>query len=224
MAKFPAFCNETNLSGWSLEDTCKRELATIFAHWTQETGARDPSKGEFWTQALYWVQEIRCNGTHDPTCDDITTNWSAKAWPATKGKQYYGRGPFQLTWNYNYGQFSNVFAPSAYDSKEYLLANPELLQTNGDLAMAASIWFYMTPQTPKPSMHDVMTGFFEPNSKDKAAKIGANFATTTNIQDGYAECGNGDAGAKSRGEYFLKWLEFFGLPSETNVDCADQSN
>ena len=88
MAKFPAFCNETNLPGWSVEMTCRRELASIFAHWGQETGLRDPSEGEFWTQALYWVQEIRCNGTNDATCDYIETNWTADsdAWPATPGK------------------------------------------------------------------------------------------------------------------------------------------
>ena len=77
--------------------------------------------------------------------------------------------------------------------------------------MAASIWFYMTPQTPKPSMHDVMTGFFEPNAADTTAKLGANFGTTTNIINGGLECGNGSSKAVSRGEYYLKWLEFFGL-------------
>ena len=133
VAKFPALCNETNLKdssnqAWTVEDTCKRELASIFAHWTQETGARNANEGEYWTQALYYVQEIRCNQGHvDPTCDDASSNWSAKIWPPASGKQYYGRGPFQLTWNYNYGQFSNVFAPSSYNSKEYLLENPEYL-------------------------------------------------------------------------------------------------
>ena len=121
VAKFPAFCGETNIPGWSVEDTCKRELAGIFAHWGQETGLRDPAEGEFWTQALYWVQEIRCNGTNDQSCNYIQGGWTGTAYPATPGKQYYGRGPFQLSWNYNYGMFSNVFAPSSYNSKLYLL-------------------------------------------------------------------------------------------------------
>ena len=55
VAKFPYFCNETNETGRSLDDACKREMASIFAHWGQETGKRDPGDGEFWTQALYWV-------------------------------------------------------------------------------------------------------------------------------------------------------------------------
>lgn len=33
VAKFPYFCNETNISGQSLDDACKRELSSIFAHW-----------------------------------------------------------------------------------------------------------------------------------------------------------------------------------------------
>jgi len=51
----------------------------------------------------------------------------------------------QLSWNYNYGRFSNIFAPAAYDSKLYLLEQPELVHQSGTLAMAAGIWFYMTP-------------------------------------------------------------------------------
>lgn len=125
-AKFPSFCNETN-QGLDLETACRRELAGIFAHWTQETGKRDPSEGENWTQALYWVQEIRCNGTNDQSCNYSQGGWADTAWPAQPGKQYYGRGPFQLSWNYNYGQFSNIFAPSSYNSKLYLLENPELV-------------------------------------------------------------------------------------------------
>ena len=48
VAKFPAFCNETALEGWSLDDSCKRELATLFAHWGQETGKRSGAASEWW--------------------------------------------------------------------------------------------------------------------------------------------------------------------------------
>ena len=30
----------------------------------------------------------------------------AAAYPCSPGKQYYGRGAKQLSWNYNYGAFS----------------------------------------------------------------------------------------------------------------------
>lgn len=48
-AKFPSFCSETNIEGHSLDTACRRELAGIFAHWTQETGKRDPAEGPNWT-------------------------------------------------------------------------------------------------------------------------------------------------------------------------------
>jgi len=73
-------------------------------------------------------------------------------------------------------------------------------------------------------MHDVMTGFFEPNSIDIGANVGANFGTTTNIINGGLECGNGSSKAVSRGVYYNEWLGFFGLPTETDVGCANQSS
>lgn len=47
----------------------------------------------------------------------------------------------------------------------------------------------MTPQDPKPSMHDVMTGFFEPNEADLEGGMTATFGTTINIINGGIECG-----------------------------------
>ena len=79
--------------------------------------------------------------------------------------------------------------------------------------MAAAIWFYMRPQDPKPSMHDVMTGFFEPNQIDLDNNMEATFATTINIINGGLECGKGFGYDKvvKRGQYFNHWLTKFGL-------------
>ena len=227
VAKFPNFCGETIIiEGQTLEETCKRELASIFAHWGQETGKRSPDDGEFWTQALYWVEEIRCSGTNDPSCNYQDGGWSGASddWPSQPGQQYYGRGPFQLSWNYNYGRFSTVFAPSSYNNKMYLLENPDLVHEDGFLAMAAGIWFYMTPQDPKPSMHDVMTSFFVPNDSDIQNGIGANFGTTINIINGGHECNRSPESSKaaSRAEYYLNWLNFFGMPAEGGLTCGQQ--
>ena len=131
----------------------------------------------------------------------------------------------QLSWNYNYGQFSNIFVESRYDSKMELLENPDLVAQSGYTAMAAGLWFYMFPQPPKPSMHDVMTGFYKPNSIDTRANIGATFATTINIINGGLECGKGFGYDKvvQRGNYYKKWLEYFGLPVENSgLDCGNQ--
>jgi len=106
----------------------------------------------------------------------------------------------------------------------YLLENPDLVHEDGFLAMAAGIWFYMTPQDPKPSMHDVMTGFFEPNAIDINGGITATFGTTINIINGGHECNRTPESSKaaSRAEYYLKWLDFFGMPAEDGLTCGDQ--
>ena len=100
-------------------------------------------------------------------------------------------------------------SPSSYNSKLYLLENPDLVHQDGYLAMAAGIWFYMTPQDPKPSMHDVMTGFFEPNEKDAQVNITATFGTTTNIINGGIECGQETAQAANRVSYFDWYCDTF---------------
>jgi len=55
----------------------------------------------------------------------------------------------------------------------------------------------MTPQSPKPSIHDVATGFMVPTASDTTAGFGPNFGVTTNIINGGQECGGGWENAKS---------------------------
>lgn len=75
-------------------------------------------------------------------------------------------------------------------------------------------------------MHDVITGYYEPNGTDSANNMTSSFATTINIINGGLECGKGFGYDKvvKRGEYFLEWLNFFGLPAEGNLDCGNQPN
>ena len=49
VAKFPAFCGETDIEGQSLEQACKRELSALFAHWGIETGKQDGDAETWWT-------------------------------------------------------------------------------------------------------------------------------------------------------------------------------
>lgn len=71
---------------------------------------------------------------------------------------YFGRGPLQLSWNYNYGQFQHFLHSHGIDLD--LLKDPNVILTKMDppLAMLSALWFYMTPQPPKPSMHDIIVG------------------------------------------------------------------
>ena len=102
----------------------------MFGHIRQET----------WD--LYYIEEIY-RGAY---CAD-TTPWVVEAYPCVPGQLYYGRGAKQLTWNYNYGAFSNAM----YGDPMVLLRNPGLVATTW-LNFAASMWFFVTPQPPKPSM------------------------------------------------------------------------
>ena len=51
----------------------------------------------------FYTEEIEKNDY----CAEWTA-WVAEAYPCTPGKQYYGRGARQLSWNYNYGAFSRA--------------------------------------------------------------------------------------------------------------------
>jgi len=75
----------------------------------------------------------------------------------------------------------------------HLLENPDDVMQDGYTAFAAALWFYMTPQSPKPSMHDVATGYFTPNSYDTSAGIKGGFGSTIDIINGGIECGSGSA-------------------------------
>ncbi|XP_031406049.1 endochitinase EP3-like isoform X1 [Punica granatum] len=65
-------------------DNSKREIAAFFAHVTHETGH------------FCYIEEI--DGASNNYCDETVTQY-----PCNPDKGYYGRGPIQLSWNFNYG-------------------------------------------------------------------------------------------------------------------------
>ena len=76
----------------------------------------------------------------------------------------------------------------------------------------------MTPQNPKPSMHDIVTGHFRPNEEDKEAGIKGGFGSTINVINGGAECGGlGEEKkqAANRGKYYKEFLVALGLGAST---------
>jgi len=167
---------------------------------------------------LFWVTEIRCTEPNPEagtsSCDYKQSGWSAEAFPPQQDVQYYGRGPFQLSWNYNYGPFSKALVESSYDGHMYLLNNPDVVHEDAYTVFTSALWFYMTPQYPKPSIHDVMTGFMVPTAADLAVGIGATFGTTANIINGGIECRQGFEKPQvlNRIKYYKAMLEHFGLP------------
>jgi len=70
-------------------------------------------------------------------------------------------------------------------------------------------------------MHDVATGYFMPNDADITAGILGGFGTTTNIMNGGVECGWDSPNAAKRGEFYGRFLEFFGI-NDPNAELTCQ--
>ena len=96
-----------------------------------------------------------------------------------------------------------------------LLNNPELVATTW-LNFAASMWFYVTPQPPKPSMLQVIDGSWIPNAHDLASNLVAGFGVTTMIINGALECGSYNLKAENRAKYYKSYSE------KLNVDVSGE--
>ena len=79
-------------------------------------------------------------------CDPST--WQGRTWPCGKSggawQKYYGRGAKQLSYNFNYGPFSDAM----FGTVSRLLENPDLVASTW-LNLASATWFYAYPQPPK---------------------------------------------------------------------------
>ncbi|KFD47603.1 hypothetical protein M513_11522 [Trichuris suis] len=131
---------------------------------------------------------------------------------------YFGRGPIQLSYNFNYGQFGNWLRQNGVNVD--LLKHPNLLMTKTDppLAIMGSIWFYMTPQPPKPAMHDIVMGQWEPGYNNRAAGYsGPIFGPTSliinNECNGEDQSEPGGPGESRRIKAFKWFCKYFNVPA-----------
>jgi chitinase len=182
--------------------TRQRELAAFLAQTSHETtgGTRGASDQFFW--GYCFSRELTCS----TYCGGDTTTY-----PCTAGKSYCGRGPIQLSWNYNYGQASAAI----FGNKNTLLTDPDQVSTNGVTAFKTALWFWMTAQGAKPSCHDVMTGAYVSSGNRVAG-----FGLTTNIINGGIECGYATPDAVTdRVGFFSRYTSFFGVSTGNNLYC-----
>ncbi len=188
IARYPYFCGEQGYFD-SIEEACKRELSSLFAHASQETGNTDV------TQSFYWLREYGYvnggdNSYFKTGCArpfDCTTNGWAR---------YYGRGPKQLTYYYNYAGFSAAYFNGNYN---FLLLWPDLVAYDGKMYFETAIFYVMTQQPPKPSIHDILLGRYQPTScvsdsdcaglqYDATSGVQNNFDITIEAVNGGVEC------------------------------------
>ena len=192
------------------ENDNKRELSAFFANMSHESGAygyikadengkplgdngqADPNHWIYWEYpdfnkyqwGFVWNEETSyINYTGDEYSD-----YSFTQYPPVKGHGYQGRGPIQLTWNYNYGFFSET----VFGDKNVLLNNPERVSEEGFLGIMGAIWFWMTPQPPKASCHDIMLNYYQHDSNDQYEKYYHNcFGLTIIVVNGHYENNKG---------------------------------
>ncbi|XP_030450745.2 endochitinase-like [Syzygium oleosum] len=198
---FPAFGTTGDAT------TRKREIAAFLAQTSHETTggwASAPDGPYSWGYCYLKEQNPSAYCSPNPT------------YPCAPGKQYYGRGPIQISWNYNYGRCGQAIGVD-------LLRNPDLVATNPVVSFKTAIWFWMTPQSPKPSCHDVITGRWAPSAADKSAGRVAGYGAVTNIINGGLECGRGkDARVEDRIGFYKRYCDILGVGYGNNLDCYSQ--
>lgn len=171
-AKFPAFANTGDL------DTRKREAAAFLANVAQETG-----------HLIYIdqiVQEVSCEWRSNCACEP--------------GKKYFGRGPIQITWNYNYCMAGDALG---YNLRQ----NPELVSQNDEIAWGTGLWFWMT-QTGAGSMipHDAMVQ-------------AAGFGRTIDAINGGIECTPMTENAQRRVNFYTTFCGIIGVSVGNTGGC-----
>jgi chitinase len=210
-AYFPLFAGEGS------PEMRKRELAAFFAHAAHETTSGGPgSAGGPYVWGLIYIEETGCRDGH---CTVYNTAGSSVYTPVP-GKSYYGRGPLQLSYAYNYGLAGD-------EMRLPLLAHPELVSHDGVIAFRAAIWFWMRSQRPKPSCHDVIGGKWTPTAEDLSQGRKPGFGMTINIINGGIECRSKDAKVKgNRGDrigFYRRFANLLGTTAGPDCDCADMA-
>ncbi|CAI9762916.1 unnamed protein product [Fraxinus pennsylvanica] len=156
-------------------DDSKREIAAFFAHVTHETGH------------FCYIEEI--NGPSKDYCDE-----NNKEYPCAQGKGYYGRGPIQLSWNYNYGSAGKSIG---FDG----LNNPQIVATNNVVSFKTGLWFWMN------HCHDIITS-------------GQGFGATIRAVNGNLECdGANPSTVTARVKYYREYCDKLGVDPGNNIRC-----
>ncbi|QQL48356.1 chitinase [Mucilaginibacter ginkgonis] len=185
--------------------TNKRELAAFFAQIAHET--RHGQNGAY-NDGLMLIDENNTSLAYIGESDD---------YPPVAGQKYYGRGPMQISYNGNYGYASDCI----FGDEKVLLNNPALVETDPVVAFKTAIYFWLTPQTHKPSAHDVMSGKWKPSAYDTSKGRKPGFGMVINIVNGGVECNHGEDvyNMKDRIGFYQYFLGKLGV-SDPNCVCS----
>jgi predicted chitinase len=156
----------------------KREIAAFLANVAHETGG------------LVYTDEIAKADYYQPS----------PGCPCAPGKQYYGRGSLQLSWNFNYCAAGAALG-------EPLQASPELVASDSRLAWLTGVWFWMTS-----------TGAGSTTPHD--AIDSGSFGGTIRAINGSIECNGGNPGeVQDRVQYYTSFCAKLGVDPGSNTGC-----
>lgn len=161
----------------------KQEAAAFLANVNHETGG-----------LVYIVEQNTANYPH--YCD-TSQSYGCPAGTAA----YYGRGPIQLSWNFNYKAAGDALGID-------LLHNPNLVQTDAAVAWKTGLWYWNTQTGP---------GTMTPHN---AMVNGAGFGETIRSINGSIECNGGNpAQVQSRINSYQNFVNILGVPAGNNLSC-----
>jgi Chitinase class I len=170
-------------------DDRKREIAALMAHIWQETGG------------LQFVTEVSPPSDYCRAMDPL--------YPCVAGQTYIGRGPLQLSWNYNYGQAGE------YLGVPTLLSNPGQVATDPSLSWRGSMFFWMAWRD-----KDTNSLLVGPHYRFLHDGFGASIRAV----NGALECAPtgtaaGLAAAEHRKQLYMQYCSLLGVTPDPNLIC-----
>ncbi|MEV7030496.1 glycoside hydrolase family 19 protein [Streptomyces sp. NPDC093272] len=177
LGAYPGFANTGS------DTTKKQEAAAFLANVNHETGG-----------LVYVVEQ---NTANYPTYCDRSQSYGCPAGQAA----YYGRGPIQLSWNFNYKAAGDALGID-------LLNNPWLVQNDSAVAWKTGLWYWNTQSGP---------GTMTPHN---AMVNGAGFGQTIRSINGSLECdGRNPAQVQSRVDAYQRFTSILGVTPGANLYC-----
>ncbi|MEO3857552.1 glycoside hydrolase family 19 protein [Acrocarpospora sp. B8E8] len=161
----------------------KQEAAAFLANVSHETGGL--------------VHIVEQNTANYPHYCDTSQPYGCPAGQAA----YYGRGPIQLSWNFNYKAAGDALGLN-------LLGNPWLVQNDAAVAWKTALWYWNTQSGP---------GTMTPHN---AMVNGAGFGQTIRSINGSLECdGRNPAQVQSRVSKYQSFVQILGTTPGSNLSC-----
>ncbi|RBQ18403.1 chitinase [Spongiactinospora rosea] len=114
---------------------------------------------------------------------------------------YYGRGPIQLSWNYNYKAAGDALGID-------LLRNPWLVENDAAVSWKTALWYWNTQNGPGTmTPHDAMVN-------------GRGFGETIRSINGALECNGGNPQqVQSRIQAYQRFVQILGTTPGGNLSC-----